>query len=92
MNDLGVDLHALRADFRTVREWFVECGEWTEAEADEIGQAIKAAVELPDLGMLAFWAEWMTYWASLARAHTERMAYLNQAASAWAREQGRKAA
>lgn len=68
MNDLGVDLHALRADFRDVRLWFVEFEEWTEAEADEIGQAIKSAVETPDLGYLAFWADWMARFADMARA------------------------
>lgn len=92
MVDLGVDMDRLRADYRLVRDWFVECGEWTDAEADEIGAGIKAAVDVPDLGELAFWAEWMARYAEMARAHLAELERLDQAARAWAQQQRREAA
>lgn len=87
-----IDVEKLRRDYMAVAGWLVDCGEWTGAESHEVGQAIKTALDQQESGYLAYWAEWMAYWAGLARAHAERMTYLNQAASAWAREQGRKAA
>lgn len=91
MVDLGVDMDRLRADYRLVRDWCVECGEWTDADADEIGAGIKAAVDAPDFGELAFWAEWMAMYAEIARAHFAELEWLDQAAMAWA-QQRREAA
>lgn len=62
-----VDLARLRDDFREVLGWCINCGEWTEAEAAEIGQGIKAAVDAQNLGELAFWAEWMGKYEEMVR-------------------------
>lgn len=87
MIDYGVDLHALRQNFGLVREWFVELGEWSAADVDEIGQGIKATVDLPDLGELSFWAEWMAGWAAVARADIAYQAQLLAAALDQARRE-----
>lgn len=82
MVDLGVDLDRLRADFRLVRDWCVEFGEWTDSESVEIGAAIKAAVDVPDFCELAFWAAWMARYAEMARVEIDARARLDE----WARE------
>jgi len=86
------DIAVLRADFVAVRAFFVECGEWSAADATAIADDIGASVRTDDLGMLAFWCEWFAHWGHIARAHAEQMAALDVAVAAWWREQGRKAA
>ena len=76
-------LQALRADFATVRAWMVEYEEWTPAQADEIGQGIRAAVEANDLGDLAFWRAWMANMSQIAASHRARMLELERQAAEW---------
>ncbi len=92
MVDLGVDMDRLRADYRLVRDWCVECGEWTEDEADEIGLHIRAVADQPDLAELAFWAEWFERFAEMAQCHQAEMQRLDQEARDWVAEQRRAAA
>ncbi len=61
-----INLDNLRKDYRTVRTWAVDCGEWTAEQADEIAQAIKTAIAEQDTGYLAWWADWMATWAVIA--------------------------
>lgn len=92
MIDLGIALARLRSNFRQVRDWFVDCGEWTEDEADEIGLHIRAVVDQPDLAELAFWAEWFERFAEMAQCHQAEMQRLDQEARDWVAEQRRAAA
>lgn len=80
-----VDMHALRSNYLAVTAWMVECGEWTDAEADEIGAAIKQAVDQAEAGWLAWWAEWLARWAALVAAESAYREALYQRALADAR-------
>lgn len=53
MSDL---LNKLRADFELVSKRCIESGEWSKADADEFGAAIKAAVDRKDDAILVLWA------------------------------------
>jgi len=92
MNDLGVMVNVLRADFRTVAAWCLECGEWCDADVEEIGLAIKAAIDLPDHGEVAFWSAWMARYAESARASVAQLQALEREAEAWWMEEQRRAA
>jgi hypothetical protein len=70
----------LRAGFRIVRAWMVDCGEWSPSEADEIGRAIKAAIDEQDAGYLAWWAEWMAFWAGIVEQDAAGREAIYQAA------------
>jgi hypothetical protein len=61
------------------------CGEWTADEGDEIGQAIKLAIDPPDLGYLAWWAEWLSGWADVVKADAAGLDAMYQAALVRAR-------
>lgn len=74
MSDIG----KLRQDFAAVRAWMVEVGEWTEAQAAEIGQAIKDAVAEADAGYLAFWAAWFDFFAEVVIRVRAELAALYQ--------------
>lgn len=75
-----IDVHKLRRDYMAVSAWMVDCGEWTAAEADEVGQAIKAAKDGNDSGYLAWWAEWMARWAEVVAAFAAYDAAIHQRA------------
>jgi hypothetical protein len=77
MSDIDID--AMRTHFRTVRAWAVGCGEWSEAEADEIAQAIKQAMAEQDAGYLAWWAEWLATWAEVAETLNRSLERLRDA-------------
>jgi len=61
------DIKQLRLDYTAVKAWMLDCGEWSPEQADEIGQAIKAALDGQEAGYLAWWAEWLSTWALVAR-------------------------
>jgi hypothetical protein len=46
----------MRADFVLVAKACVESGEWTEADKNEFGAAIKAACERKDEAIIILWA------------------------------------
>ena len=89
---VAIDIAALRADFVSVRDFFVECGEWNAEQAADIASDIADCAKTNDMGMLAFWCAWFAHWGQIARAHAEQMAAIELAASDWWRVQGRKAA
>jgi hypothetical protein len=89
---MSYELDALRADFRTAAAWCLDCGEWSDEDVAEIGQAIKAAIDAQDLGEVAFWCEFMARYAVMARAHQDQMAALDREAAAWWLGQQRRAA
>lgn len=80
------DVAQLRRNYLAVSAWMVECGEWTPAEADEIGLAIKSALDQQDTGYLAWWAEWMARWADVVASFVAHEAAMYQRALAEARK------
>lgn len=89
---MSFELDTLRMDFRTAAAWCMDCGEWSEEDVAEIGQAIKAAIDANDLGEVAFWCEFMARYAECARANTEQLLLLDQEAADWWAGQQRRAA
>lgn len=68
-------IEKLRADWPIVAEARRASGEWSKEDEDEIGKAIKAAVESKDLSTLTLWSHWMselatgvTYFRLIVRA------------------------
>lgn len=86
------NIDVLRADYLIVRAWMVRFGEWSAAEASEIGAAIADVVQRQDAGEMAFWGEWMARYAVIASAHADQMQALEETAAAWWIAQQRRAA
>ena len=90
-----VNLNTLRADFSTVRAFFVRFEEWTPDEASEVGEAIALAVNAAnagDAGELAFWSWWMRRYAEVASGHLAYVADVERRAAEWCLSQQRLAA
>lgn len=82
-----IDVETLRRDYMAVSVWLVDCGEWTGAESHEVGQAIKTALDQQDSGYLAFWADWLDRYASMARAYQAELDRLIRDAVAYVAQQ-----
>ena len=65
------DLLWLRSDFKLVRDWMVECGEWSRPEAEEIGRAIAESVTGKDALMLGWWEWWLADMARTVQSHLD---------------------
>lgn len=70
----------MRADFVVVTEDRIASGEWSKADADEVGEAIRVAVVSNDPSAIAMWARWLadlaafvTAWTLVVRATEGRM-------------------
>lgn len=70
----------MRADFSLVSEARVASGDWTNETVEEIGDAIKAAIDKNDRAMIAHWARWLAdlscfeaSWALVVVATEDRM-------------------
>jgi hypothetical protein len=77
-----IDVPKLRRDYLAVSAWMLACGEWSAAESDEIGLAIKHALDDGDSGYLAFWADWLASMACIVVAVTGHEADLFRSALA----------
>lgn len=71
-------LKQLRSDYVRVRAWMVNVGEWTEAEAADIGADIKTSIDARDVDMLVFWRDWFGYWADVVSSTETAMAAMYQ--------------
>lgn len=49
----------MRADWPLIAESRRATGDWTEQDEQEIGAAIKAAVDSKDAAVIAMWARWL---------------------------------
>ena len=63
MSQGAVDVEKLRADYRTVARGLMQSDGWSAEEVDEMGAAIKRAIEAGEAEILVCWANWL---ASLA--------------------------
>ena len=88
----AIDIAALRADFVSVRAFFLECGEWNADQAAEIANDISACAKHDDMSMLAFWCAWFARWADIARMHAAQMQRIQHAGALYALELVKKAA
>lgn len=86
----------MRSDFDLVAKERIRRGEWTDADAKEIGAAIKAHVDSGDVDHIMLWASWLSDLASAIVAwglivrHAE--ARMRDAARQVREAQGKKAA
>jgi predicted transposase YbfD/YdcC len=76
MNDGLID--QLRADFRLVRRWRIEQGEWTEADAQEFVEAIREAITTRNEEHIEGWARMMADYAKPMRELTARIRAFEQ--------------
>ncbi len=76
MNDELLD--QLRADFRLVRRWRIEQGEWTEADAKEFIEAIREAIDTRNAEHVEGWARMMAEYAKPMRELTARIRAFEQ--------------
>lgn len=76
MNDGLID--QLRADFRLVRRWRIEQGEWTEADAQEFVEAIREAIATRNEEHIEGWARMMADYAKPMRELTARIRAFEQ--------------
>lgn len=80
MEGLKTVIEKMRADFVRVAEVRRQRGDWSEADQNEIGAAIKAAVEKGDPDMILSWAAWLAdlshaiaAWDLIVRGSVARM-------------------
>ena len=59
MEQSGVDLDSMRADYRLVRKWWRESEGWSEADLVEADECVKAAVDGGDAELIGCWANWL---------------------------------
>lgn len=76
MNDELID--QLRTDFRLVRRWHIEQGEWTEADAQEFVDAIREAIATRNVEHIEGWARMMADYAKPMRELTARIRAFEQ--------------
>ncbi|WP_298396753.1 hypothetical protein [uncultured Azonexus sp.] len=76
MNDELID--QLRTDFRLVRRWHIEQGEWTEADAQEFVEAIRQAIATRNVEHIEGWARTMADYAKPMRELTARIRAFEQ--------------
>lgn len=76
MNDELID--QLRTDFRLVRRWHIEQGEWTEADAREFVDAIREAIATRNVEHIEGWARMMADYAKPMRELTARIRAFEQ--------------
>lgn len=76
MNDELID--QLRTDFRLVRRWHIEQGEWTEADAQEFVEAIREAIATRNVEHIEGWARMMADYAKPMRELTARIRAFEQ--------------
>ena len=76
MNDELID--QLRTDFRLVRRWHIEQGEWTEADAQEFVEAIREAIATQNVEHIEGWARMMADCAKPMRELTARIRAFEQ--------------
>ena len=88
----AIDIAALRADFVSVRDFFVRNAEWTAEEAAAIAKDIGDCVKEDDMGMLAFWCDWFVRYADMARSHASLMDAIDKSTRQWLLKQGQQAA
>ena len=56
----------MRADWPVVEEDRITSGQWSQADADEVGAAIKAAIDANDTTTILLWARWMADLSAIA--------------------------
>ena len=76
MNDELIE--QLRTDFRLVRRWHIEQGEWTEADAQEFVEAIREAIATRNVERIEGWARMMADYAKPMRELTARIRAFEQ--------------
>lgn len=76
MNDGLID--QLRTDFRLVRRWNIEQGEWTEDDAQEFVEAIREAIATRNVEHIEGWARMMADYAKPMRELTARIRAFEQ--------------
>lgn len=76
MNDELIE--QLRTDFRLVRRWHIEQGEWTEADAQEFVEAIREAIATRNVEHIEGWARMMADYAKPMRELTARIRAFEQ--------------
>lgn len=73
MEQETIDMDSLRADYRLVRRWWREADGWSDADVAEADDAIKAAVDQGDVGLIACWANWLATKANEIRGLSARV-------------------
>lgn len=80
MTGMAVDepvLARMRSDWATVSESRRESGEWSEEDAGDVLDAIKAAIAVGDREIVSAWAAWLsrlaTDWAAPAAGINDRI-------------------
>lgn len=70
-------LAKMRVDWATVSQRRTEAGDWSEEDAGEVLEAIKAAIAKGDEEIVSAWASWLsslaTEWAAPAAGINERI-------------------
>ena len=56
----------MRTDWAIVEEDRIACGDWTAADTDELGEAVRVAVESKDANQITLWARWLADLSSIA--------------------------
>ena len=56
----------MRANWVVVEQDRIDCGDWTQADADEVGAEIKAAIQAGDEAVIGLWARWLADLAAIA--------------------------
>ena len=56
----------MRADWPVVEEDRRACGDWTDADVAEMGEAVRKAVESKNPDQIALWARWLADLSSVA--------------------------
>ena len=59
-------INRMRHDFGRILAFRLALGEWSAADADDVGLAIRAAIDTRDAALIASWAVWC---ATLASAY-----------------------
>ena len=52
-------IEKMRVDWPIVAEDRRQCGQWTEADEAEVGEAVKAAIASKNQEMILCWARWL---------------------------------